>query len=356
MDKDMSDTKEAIDESAPLFSTRGWTPDDNRWVSLDGFNPEAVPGAARAQELQTAVKESERQSQLRVKQMEEKERTQRIVAHQQPRDDDPLFIDIETIPDFEREHLFAGRPDDVKPRTPAEECPGEEVLNGTVQHVEQALSAIRPSDQWIAKMLMIESEKEKPVAGKIAALKAVRRRCDAEDGQFADWLKKMATTPEYCRIIAMGWAVGNGPVYSIVVGTDGDTELDILNSFWQTIALHRPVIGYNLRTFDIPVLLCRSAILGIDSTFAIDRRKFGSKDILDLYEARYDGTMGDSSPGAKSLKYVAKVLGIEIPAGDVDGSQVLDLYREDPEKIHEYVQSDVIVTRKYHKLMQSKFW
>lgn len=354
MDKGMNENE--IDESAPLFSTRGYTPDDNRWVSLDGFNPEAVPGASRALELQSSVRESEHQSQQRVKEMEQQERAQRIAAQQQPHEDDPLFLDIETIPDFDREHLFAGRPEDVQPRTPVEECPGEEVLNGTVQQVEQALSAIRPSDQWITKLLMLEGEKEKPTAGKIAALRALRRRLDAEDGQHADWLKKMATTPEYCRIVAMGWAVGNGPVYSIVVGTDGDTEFDILNSFWQTMALHRPVIGYNLRTFDIPVLLCRSAILGVESTFAIDRRKFGSKDILDLYEARYDGTMGDSSPGAKSLKYVAKILGIEIPAGDIDGSQVLDIYRENPEKIHEYVQSDVIVTRKYHKLMQSKFW
>jgi len=55
------------------------------------------------------------------------------------------------------------------------------------------------------------------------------------------------------------------------------------------------------------------------------------------------------------LKQLCKLYGIEVPAGDVDGSQVLDLMRSEPGKVGEYVRSDVDVTRSLHNKFKGFF-
>lgn len=57
----------------------------------------------------------------------------------------------------------------------------------------------------------------------------------------------------------------------------------------------------------------------------------------------------------KKLKDLAKWYGIEVPAGDVDGSQVLELYQSDPEMLARYVRSDVEITRQLHGLWRGTF-
>jgi hypothetical protein len=60
--------------------------------------------------------------------------------------------------------------------------------------------------------------------------------------------------------------------------------------------------------------------------------------------------------GQKGLKSIAKILGFPIPAGDVDGSQVEELFNTDPAKLADYNRSDVSITREIYLMYRGLFW
>ena len=48
-------------------------------------------------------------------------------------------------------------------------------------------------------------------------------------------------------------------------------------------------------------------------------------------------------------------IGVPVPAGDTDGSDVERMLAEDPAAVHRYVQSDVEVTRALHRKWSGVF-
>lgn len=261
-----------------------------------------------------------------------------------------LYFDIETIPSEEGCCPAKPVPLEVSPN-----LPGEGVLNGTLKDVEVLLANVIGTAEWRSKLLIAE-ELGKNRTGAKKAIQAVPVVEEQYQQAIEDWCKKASTTPEYLKIIGFGWRVGNGEIFSMVDGSDGDTEIDILRCFWNLAALHRPLIGYNCRSFDIPAILIRSAFCGVtDCCFPIDRRKYGNREMLDLFELRFDGTAADCGTGKRSMKEWAAMCGI-VPKSDLHGGLVYDTYRSDPDKIHEYVQSDIYVVSRLHKRFQNLLW
>ena len=96
----------------------------------------------------------------------------------------------------------------------------------------------------------------------------------------------------------------------------------------------------------------RSSLLGIRGTRTLDLRPFSTQ-VLDLMAKRYQGVPLNKTKGLKTL---AKLNGIVVPAGDMDGSQVMDVYKENPDAIHDYVGSDVDVLRKLYLKYVNIWW
>ena len=64
---------------------------------------------------------------------------------------------------------------------------------------------------------------------------------------------------------------------------------------------------------------------------------------------------GNSKQPGK-LKQMAQLYGIDVPAGDFEGSQVEEIWNAgDYEMIREYVTSDVVITAALHKCMRGYF-
>lgn len=266
----------------------------------------------------------------------------------------PLFFDIETIPDFGRSHLFHLAKPEPMPRCSIEEMPDVSTYIAMgIDEAKEALLAKAPSDQWLDGLARNE-KKGKNRTGYLKMIDQVRRHFRLDHEQEMRWLKQLSTTPEYCKIIALGWKVGAGPVQSMVEGTDGDTEESILHQFWNLVACHSPVVGYNIEHFDLRVLGFRSALHRLSGTRYLDTSPYRGQ-VKDLYKLRYPrGHVPNVDPGG--LKAQAKMLGIEVPAGDMDGSQVWDTYQKNPEDIHTYVQSDVWVLYEYYCRLQNLYW
>lgn len=149
--------------------------------------------------------------------------------------------------------------------------------------------------------------------------------------------------------MAAAGAFGNDKIEPTVVNSIED-EVKLLEEIWWSIAQARTLVGFNILHFDLPVILVRSALLGITPSRRINLSPYRNTEVCDLMMARWP------KGGQMKLKAMARSLGIEIPAYDCDGSQVEHLYKTDPDKLRAYVTSDVSVTRDVHRTLSGYFW
>lgn len=279
-----------------------------------------------------------------------------------------LYFDLETIPDESRKHLF-DLPPIPEPAVYLEESESPaptELIRGTLDDVKAAIAAATSKGKKLPRTIVagtIAAEKSaaKPRKGVVDLFAALLEEIDNEavniQSAIAANNKAMSVCPEMCSIVSMAWAIGNGPVSSMVVGMPveggppGETinEADILRKFWF-LSNQGKVCGFNVCNFDLPVIFVRSVILGIDPLRKFDLKPWGN-DVIDLMAIRYPKS------GAKGLGWLAKVNGIESECPDVDGSQVFDLFEAGKlEEIGAYNRDDVKICRTYHKRYSGLFW
>ena len=263
-----------------------------------------------------------------------------------------LYLDLETAPDEERLELFGLPPvEEPRPVKPSVECGDPAtVLIGSLEIVGRKLAELNPDDAFLELLIATEAGSPKPRGGVATACRSIRSAREAAAGAEGERRKLLSVTPEYCRIVAVGWAVGSGPVQSRVIEVDRD-ELLLLYAIWDLISLYSPIVGYNVLGFDLAVLRARSIILGAEPSRWLNDSPWGNRDVVDLMLARF----GRAGGRAMKLKQLAKLYGVPVPAGDCDGSQVERLLREDPAALARYVESDIEVTRGLHRKFSGHF-
>lgn len=263
-----------------------------------------------------------------------------------------LYFDLETCPDESRRHLF-DLPEIPAPAEVAEaDClPAADILSGTIPDVGERLAGRMFPEKYLLDLLEHEQSQKKPRKGILDHIAAAQQVGANYEAALADQRKTMATTPEFCRIVALGWAIGNEDPKSMILadGVNDDDERTILRTFWQLVAKHSPLCGFNILNFDLPVIFVRSAILGVQPTKLLDLKPWG-KDCIDLMALRF------ARGKAMKLKDLARLYGIDVPAGDCDGSQVSELLEAGKtEELARYVMSDVAVTRELHRFYRG-YW
>ena len=117
----------------------------------------------------------------------------------------PLYFDIETIPDFERqEKLGFGLPelpDDIPPTPDADMISAEEFVSLSLAEMREMLVTKNPSDEWIDAVREAERNGEKKTRkGVFDLLDDVLSRQTAVDDALASRCKTMSVTPEFCHL------------------------------------------------------------------------------------------------------------------------------------------------------------
>lgn len=261
-----------------------------------------------------------------------------------------LYFDLETIPDFERLERFGLPPlPEARDKTPHDKCTAIHVAAGcTLDQLTKLLASENPCDEWLAELHAAESDTTKPRKGVFDAIDKCRGEAAAIEAAVADRNKLLAVTPEFNRIVAVGWAVGAGDTQSLVARGD-ITERQLLVNLWDLIGDATTVVGFNILHFDLPTVFIRSALLGVKPSRLLDLKAWG-RDCLDLFAARHP------RGGKGRLKDLAAYYGFEVPAGDFDGGQVLAAYEAEKfEEIGLYVRSDVEISRKLHQFYSGYF-
>lgn len=236
-----------------------------------------------------------------------------------------IFVyDLETVPD-ESAHP---RPDpkSVEPRS----LNAEAVLKTADTVKAEIRIGITPEQ---AEQLLQMERNGKARKGVISEL---QKAVEESDRELAAW-KMLATNPWACRIVALGLSwYGTGSVQSIVC-TNEDEEREALLQFWNAASVGTRC-GYCIHRFDDRVIVARSMLLGVLPPVGISLKKYDKRSI-DLYQVLFDGA-GDSA----KLKDLVRRLGIEPPAGDTNGSHVLDMVDAGQwDVLNDYVCSDVTV-------------
>ncbi len=283
-----------------------------------------------------------------------------------------LYFDLETIPDESRRHLAEiDQPAETKPFTnpPIEGEAWVAFMKQTMDDIKQDIAGFNPDETWLEAFHAWERNEKKPRKGVLDLIKNIKASRTPDPKKQAEIeaakVKALSLNPHLCRIVAMGigWAnqaVGlNGPhdVVSGFVVSDTISEAELLEWFWDSVKTATTLVGFNCLGFDLKVIFARSILLGVLPSRSFDRRPWGT-DVLDLMLAADSKGQAIKDGDAKismGLKAFARYYGIEIPTGDVEGSQVAELYRTDPAKLAEYVKSDVVITQQLRRKWRGYF-
>lgn len=121
------------------------------------------------------------------------------------------------------------------------------------------------------------------------------------------------------------------------------SEKELLERFWEIVERKRPrLVSFNGRYYDGPILMLRSAQLGLAPSLNLCGNRFNLTTHLDLTEVlSFHGSWREQY----KLDYWCRRFDIESPKGSIDGSQIARAYREGRiEEIGEYCLRDTRAT------------
>jgi len=186
---------------------------------------------------------------------------------------------------------------------------------------------------------------------KYGNLKDPIKRKDKYDEALVAWEtgEDAALRPETGRVAMIGICTEDNPV-EIIEGGETNDEISILCEFWDTLGeMTRDrdmVIGFNSNNFDVPFLIKRSLILGVEvfPCFRLDISHYHPSIFIDLMQMWAFGVKGEYI----SLKYLCGAMGIPVKEGPVEGKDFFKWWaggNEKRELCREYCRQDVDATR-----------
>lgn len=171
---------------------------------------------------------------------------------------------------------------------------------------------MRPDEAtWIAfdcETLSIEAAKDylEPVSAPSNYKDQVKIDAYIKEGT-AKALRDAALDIDLARVIVMSMQVDGESEGSAYFIEDERQERVMLQNFWSGITPATRLIGFRIRTYDIPLLLRRSQLLGVSYPF-INLDKYKTRQVVDLYDAlTFHGTVD-----GKKLDTYCKLFGIHV--------------------------------------------
>jgi hypothetical protein len=159
-------------------------------------------------------------------------------------------------------------------------------------------------------------KKPEAIAEYIAA-EAEQRTADYEDSLVS----KAALDINTARIACIGWQIMDGISDIECIAPQSDLEeAQLLSVFWQ-MAVSRPLIGFRIREFDLPMLIQRSRYLGV-RPLDLDLGRYARSEVIrDLYDVLTFNDMRATSLMRRGLKSFARRFGITVD-DETDGADV----------------------------------
>ncbi len=176
---------------------------------------------------------------------------------------------------------------------------------------------------------------------------------------FEKFFDKTALDGTYGRICCIAYALNDKPV-EVLSGSDDEALM--VRKFWEIAGSADLIIGHNIRDFDLPFIMQRSAILGVKPTWnkfeepgkkPWDMAKFLSfarYKNAPIFDTMWEWSNWVDKWSNKTIEHLALAMGIPTPKEGIDGSQVASFYKAGKIKeICDYCMRDVETVRAVYK-------
>lgn len=175
----------------------------------------------------------------------------------------------------------------------------------------------------------------------------------AEGLYVAEVMNKAALSAMTGRVLAIGYYSTQNEDFDIdtvSANMPNDCEAKLIGYFWTLFEAaneHTRIVGHNITGFDLPFLIQRSWILGIDVPRGVIEGRFFAKKFADTMQVWACGRVGNGSMA--KLDDLAKVFGVGSKTGN--GAMFAELFEKDRAAAIEYLKNDVAITYAVAKRM-----
>jgi hypothetical protein len=248
-----------------------------------------------------------------------------------------FIFDIETFPDESR----FPRPTVTSRERREWDLPKLQSQNAEII-VKDLKTGLMQEDQ-LAELLQLENTSKKP---RSTVAKEIMKAIEDLDSDMKDWQTDGSLDPWKGKIVAFSWSFLGEETVHTLTAQNADEERFILATFWALQSVGTRV-GYNIKAFDDQFIVVRSMLLGVEPSCQMETGRYSkqSKDIIQL--------LFPDMQRAKKCKDVAAMLGIPVPAGDIEGSHVFGLVESgDWDTLSKYSNSDVVVEKAMFKIVK----
>lgn len=178
------------------------------------------------------------------------------------------------------------------------------------------------------------------------------KNATAEADYIAGVKDKAALSALTGRVLAIGYyGTHDGEVEVDVLHPDNVTEAAVLIRFWAYFEAsdeHTRFIGHNIHGFDLPFLIQRSWLLGVEVPRGVIKGRFFSEKFVDTMAVWACGRQG--SNGMAKLDDLAKAFGVGAKNGS--GAMFAELLEKDRTAALEYLKNDIAITYEVAKRMR----
>lgn len=180
-----------------------------------------------------------------------------------------------------------------------------------------------------------------------------------ESEYWANIIERATLNPMLGRVLAIGIGFVDGSNHYLALNDPTDeNEAGMLEEWWNEFygpcwRMGYSIIGHNIHEFDIPFLVKRSWMLGVDMPDVITRGRYLDDQIVDTSKVWQCGSRGGDYI---KLDTLGKVLGcggkldeVDSQGNKIGGGDFHRLYfgsSEDRGKAMDYLEADVELTRK----------
>jgi hypothetical protein len=128
------------------------------------------------------------------------------------------------------------------------------------------------------------------------------------------------------------------------------SERELLAAFWQRVKGYGRLVSFNGRGYDGPVLMIRSAMLGVAPSRYLAGKPWEVANHCDLMDVlTFQGALRERY----SLEYWCRRFGVESPKSTLDGSQVDRAYKDGQiERIADYCLRDCRATGELYRKLE----
>jgi hypothetical protein len=185
-------------------------------------------------------------------------------------------------------------------------------------------------------LLLQEHESKREKGPRKGVSETIRKEMEDGDKEWREW-HRLGTQPHSARIVAMGvCAFGDPDQPRTWVAKTIAEERQLLQDFFDLYDFGTTRAGYNIAGYDDRLIFWRAMRLGVKPIKPMQLNRYGGRNCCDLMLKMFNN-IGDSM----QLKKLLRMLNIPPPAGDMEGSQVLELVDTNQwDLLEQYVASD----------------